>query len=256
LGNIRLVDRIFDVLEVFLKTRQEMRLSDIADLSGLDKSTVNRIVSALAKRGYIVQHGKRGKYSLGIKFLDFSGIIKMKCIVREIAMPHLIKLSDVTNESVLLSALSEGNGCSVAYCETIHSQQPLRIVPDEGTLFPFYGTSNGKIFLAAMSEEDMEKYLHFTEIKAYTPNTITDISKLKNNIQLVAREGVAFDDEEFILGARGVSSSIRDSQSKVVAAVCVLGPSIRLTYKHMMDIVPDVKECALMISRDLGYKGS
>jgi DNA-binding IclR family transcriptional regulator len=255
LEKIRLVNRTLDILELFLVSNQEMRLSDLAELTGLDKSTVNRIAATLVDRGYLIQPEKRGKYSLGLKFLDYSGLIKRNSKIREIALPHLLKLSRVADESVILSIRDARTPRLVAYNETIPSSHALRIVPEEGTLFPLYCTAVGKIFLAAMSEADLENYLSSTDLKSYCSNTITDPTRLKANLADIIREGVAFDDEEFILGARGISAGIRSSEGRVAAAIAILGPAVRLTLRRMKGLVPDIKSCALDISRELGYKG-
>jgi len=256
MGNVRLIDRTFDILELFLTSgKSDMRLSELAQLTGLDEATVNRIAATLIKRGYLRQQEKRGKYSLGMKFLDYSGIIKRQNRIRDIAMPYLFRLSQLIDETVILSFLNVQNGHLSIHNETIHTSQPLRIVPDEGTQFTFHCTSSGKIFLSAITKSELDNYLNFTELKAYTANTITDVKQLKTHLMMVAKEGISFDDEEHILGARGVSTGIKDSEGKLVAVVSVLGPTIRLTRKHILEIASDIKRCALEISKQMGYKG-
>ena len=65
------LQKALDILELFLGDEGEISLSDLSKSSGLNKSTVNRIALTLVKRGYLKQENRRGKYSLGIKFLDF-----------------------------------------------------------------------------------------------------------------------------------------------------------------------------------------
>ncbi|MBP1706377.1 MAG: IclR family transcriptional regulator [Chloroflexi bacterium] len=245
------LNKAIDVLELFLNGEDEMRLSELAQLSGLDKATVDRIVTAWASRGYLRQHKARGKYSLGMRFLDFSGLIKKRNTIRNMAMPYMIKLSQLTRESVMLSILDRN---IADYCEMVPASHPLRIVPDEGSSFPLYCTAIGKAFLAAMTEEELENYLHSTELKAYTANTLTEVNQLKTHLMVVAKEGVAFDDEEYFLGIRSVAAGIKDGEGKTLAAIGVLGPTIRLTRRHMLEIVPDVKNCALEISNQLVYR--
>lgn len=257
MSSIRLIDRTFDILEAFVTSNKEdIRLTELAKLTGLNKATVNRIASALVNRGYLRQRKKRGKYTLGVKFLDYSWSIKKRSKIRDIAMPHLLRLSQLLGESVILSILSELNEHVVLQNETIHTRQFLRIVPDEGTQskFGLYSTSAGKIFLSTLTESELESYLNSVELKSFTANTITDISQLKAHLMVVAKEGIGFDDEESIVGARAVSAGIKDDTGKIVAAVVVLGPTIRLTLMRITDILHDIKNCAFDISRDLGFK--
>jgi len=246
------LQKAIDVLELFLGNEDEISLSELAKSSGFNKSTVNRIAAIFVKRGYLKQIEKRGKYSLGMKFLDFSGIIKSRIKIRDIAMPYMIKLSQLAKDSVMLSVW---DGRKAVFSETIPAKYPLRIIPDEGTKIPLHCTGVGKIFLADMTEPELESYFSTTKLQPCTANTITEPNQLKTHIMRIAKEGVAFDDEEYYLGVRNVSAAIKGSDGNVVAAIGVLGPSVRLTRAKLNELTPIVKSCALEISRDLGYKG-
>ena len=246
------LEKAFDILELFLSDKDEISLQDLASSSKLNKATVSRTTSTLVKRGYLRQKEKRGKYSLGTKFLDFSGIIKSRIKLRDIAMPHLIELSQAIKESVLLAIW---DGKTAVFSETIHTDYPLRIVPDEGTRIPLYCTGVGKIFLAHMSDEELERYLNTTILEYQTPNTITDPNLIKIHLMTIKKEEVAFDDEEYFVGVRNVAVAIKDGEGKVPGAVSVLGPSVRLTRARMTEIVPDIKRFTSKISIELGYKG-
>lgn len=249
------LDKALNILELFLSPeespQEEISLTELAKLSGFNKSTVKRMVSILVRRGYLKQREKGGKYSLDTKFLDFSGVIKRRSKIRDKAIPYLLKLAQLTRESVILSIL---DGQYAAYNETIPSEHALKIVPDEGTKVPLYCTGVGKIFLASMTEPEVENYINSTKLESYTANTITNPDYLKAHIAIITKEGIAFEEEEFVLGIRNVAAGIRNSEGKTVAAVGVLGPSVRLSRQHMTEIAPDVKKCASEISKELGYK--
>jgi DNA-binding IclR family transcriptional regulator len=247
------IHKVFDVLEVFVDFESdEIRLSELAKESSLDKSTVNRIVSVLVERGYLSQKEKWGKYSLGTKFLNFSGAIKRRMRIRDISMPYLLELFKDIGESVILATW---DGRRAFYREVIDSEHPLRISPDDQSVLPLYGTGIGKIILAYKTQEELERYFQETELVRLTENTIVDPVILTNQLKKVARENVAFDDEECFDGARNVSSGIRDAEGNIVACVGVMTPSVRLTKAKMKKIAPRVRECAEAVSRALGYQG-
>ena len=88
-----LLDKAFSILDIFLCFDDyEIRLSELARISGLHIATVSRIVSKLADYGYLSQAETRGKYMLGTKFLEFSVIIEKSNIIRRIARPYLLKI--------------------------------------------------------------------------------------------------------------------------------------------------------------------
>ena len=103
------ISNALNILKLFSQNRSEMSLAEIAKLSGLSKATTYRIVSILAQRGYLYHRGKRAKYSLGNIFLEFSGIIKGKALIRDIAIPHVSRLRLVLSYYAGLSRTSESN---------------------------------------------------------------------------------------------------------------------------------------------------
>lgn len=246
---MKVIKRALNILDLFLGHTESLSLDDMVTLSGMNKPTVRRMVSTLVECGYLKQTDR--KYTLGIKFLDFTGLAKMNNIIMPLANPHLLKLRERTNESVQMAVW---DGMKVFLCQAFLAEHPLRVVPIEGTRLAMHATSLGKALIAEWPEEDLPKYFS-NKLDRYTPNTITDFNDLKKHLAIIKREGVAFDDEECYAGVRAVASVLRNSQGDVVGAVSIFGPSTRLSREKMMEAVAPVKECALDISRELGYKG-
>ena len=242
-----------DILEIFLEIDhpREFSLTELAEFSGLNIATVSRILSILVKRGYLRQPEKRGKYSLGMKFLDFTGLIKGRIKLRDVAFSFVVKLSREVDESVILSSWDGIEGIHIA---TVNTNHLLKIVPEEGTRFSLYSTGIGKAILANVTDDEFERYVSSNTLKGHTPKTITDITVLKKHLRMVKRGGVAFDSEEQYQGISNVASVFKDNEGNISGAVGVLGPSVRLTRTRMEEIAPAVKRCALEISKALGYE--
>jgi len=248
---MRTLNRVLDILEVFLKIGDDnIRLSELAKLSGLNKATVNRIVSDLVDRGYLNQPKPRGKYYLGTKFIRFNQLMMQKRKLEQVAPPHLTKLAESVKDCVVLTVL---DGEQALVTTVIGSQHLLRIALEAGTRTPLYCTGQGKAILAGMTEAELDQYLSKVTLKRLTEYTITGPNELKSHLIMVAKEGVAYDDEEEILGIRNVAAGIMNADSKCIAAVGVIGPSVRMTRARMREIAPPVKLCAAEISRALGY---
>ena len=183
--------KALDILQLFADCRRDMALKEIAKLSGLNKTTVNRILATLVKRGFIKQRVKRGNYSLGPIYIEFSGIVKSEIQLRKIAVSYLNKLAADVHESVLIAY---GNGRNKdLFTETFHDstqQSMLRVVPEEGTSLPLHASFAGKILLANMAEKEVDAYFKGS-IKGYTPNTITNLAEMKKHLRTVREEGIA-----------------------------------------------------------------
>ncbi|MBN1189122.1 MAG: IclR family transcriptional regulator [Dehalococcoidales bacterium] len=247
---MKIIVKAFSILDLFIDKGNEFTLDELASLSGLNKATTRRIALALIECGFLMQAEKRGKYSLGMKFLDFSGTIKQNNAIISIANPHLIELSRNMNESVQLAIW---DGVTAVLCSSYHADHALKVVPDEGTRLVMHCTSLGKVMLAQMPETQLDRYFA-GDLKRYTPNTITNLEDLKNHLRIVKKEGVAFDDEEYAAGIRGVGAALKSGGGHLVGAIGIVGPSVRLSRSRMRECAPVVKKYALIISRELGYR--
>jgi DNA-binding IclR family transcriptional regulator len=248
---MKIVTKVFGVLELFLESADEMTLAEISRMARLNKPTTRRICLALVKCGYLRQPVRRGKYSLGWKFLDYSRTIKRTNYLVKVAAPHLMQLKQDANESVTMAVW---DGTNTSLCLSYLTDHPLKVVSSEGSKLILHATSIGKAAIAELPENELRMYLGDSPTR-YTPNTITDINDLKKHLQVVQQEGVAFDDEEFLPGVRGIGTALRNRDGGVVGTIGILGPTVRLSRAKLRDLVPVIKKCAYKISIELGYTG-
>jgi IclR family transcriptional regulator, KDG regulon repressor len=246
---VKLLKKSIGVLDLFLANDGELSLEDMTKLSGMNKSTVRRIALSLMECGFIRQQRKRGKYGLGLKFLDYAQAVKKYNPLMDIAEPYLIEISQIIDETVSL-AIWDGRICVI--CLSIHPNHPLKVTSYEGTMAGLHYNSIGKAILAEIPEEDLNTRLPKV-LTRYTQNTITDVNDLKRHLMNIRQEGVAVDDEEGFVGIRGIGAALKNGDGNVVGALTVLGPSIRLTRERLRECVPIVKETAAKISQALGY---
>lgn len=246
---MKVLNNTFLLLDLFLDNGTEISLDDLSRLSGINKTTISRIVSELIQHGYLMQRKKKGMYSLGYKYFDFTGYIKNQIRERDIAIPFLMKLTQVVDESVIMAIWSGG---IAAITESFHANHALKVVPDEGGGLPLHSTSLGKVILANISESELDEIYQNQPLERLTPNTITDLDDLKSHLALIKREGVAFDDEENNPGVRGVGAELRNFDGNIVGAIGVIGPSVRLTREKLRELVAPVRACADNISHALG----
>lgn len=104
-----------------------------------------------------------------------------------------------------------------------------------------------------MTNEKIEKIYRDKGFQRYTENTLTDLYELKKELDMINKEGLSFDEQEYEIGLRNVAAPVMDSVGKVIAAVGVLGPTVRLSRQRMREVVPMVKDCSQRISKALGY---
>jgi len=244
------IEKAFDILEIFLSREDDISLSEIAKLCGQNVTTTHHIVLTLVKRGYLNQKQKRQKYSLSTKFLQYSNVLNRRMKIRDIAFPIVNALNKMVGESVNIAIL---DGNEAVYIEHIETDKTLRIFTQIGIRAPLYSTGVGKILLAYMSNDELQKFLNGNKLLPLTVNTITHRQRLKQELKQVRKEAVANDTEETEIGVRCIASPVKNSAGSVIAAISVSGPTIRLSKKIVNEIKPLIKNSALEISQALGY---
>jgi IclR family transcriptional regulator, KDG regulon repressor len=239
------------ILRLFIKHYDGLTVEQMATNSGINKATVRRIADELVECGLLKKPHKRGMYSLGMLFLSFSSVLKANNILVEIAIPYLNQLSRDLTETASL-ALWDGK-CAVIY-QSIYPDQALKATINEGTVKRLHYTCLGKAILAELPLLELQRYCS-TGLERSAPNTITDPGELQKHLNVVRRDGVAYDDEEYEIGIRGVAAVLKNIERSVIGAICILGPSTRLNRERLTEYGDRVRKCADAISRDLGYKG-
>jgi IclR family transcriptional regulator, KDG regulon repressor len=246
------ITKALNILGLFLSGKDELAPGEIAQLLGMKQANVSHIIATLVDRGFLKQRKKRGKYSLGVRFLDISGVMGKAGCNQDNSIGYLLELSRLVNGSVYLTVWY---GSDILLSKAIdYYNDEFKINPDEWAHMPLHSTCVGKIILASMNEKDLKKYFSSKPLEKSTPNTIVDIERMKEHLELVKREGIAFEDEESQLGVRGMAAGIKNDAKEIVGAIFVIHPSIQPTHDMIEKIILPMKTCALKISIELGYR--
>jgi len=113
----------------------------------------------------------------------------------------------------------------------------------------------GKVLLADLSEDQLDKYITQQGLPKLTERTLTDPAQLKKHLEAVRTRGCAVDDEENERGIRCVAAPIRNESGKVVAATSISGPAIRVTREKIRGTLQrEVMETAAHVSKRLGFR--
>lgn len=216
---IQAIARAARVLRALGAQPAGLGLAELAAAVSLPKSTVHRLVGALAEEE-LVASAPDGRIVLGgaVARLAAAGGEALSPRVR----PALEALSRRIGETVDLAVL---DGAAVRFVDQLPGPQRLRAVSTVGAEFPLYCTANGKALLAALGP-DAARALLPARLRRLTPATITSRAALLDQLELIAREGVAFDREEHSEGICAVGAAIRDAGGPV-AALSVPVPATR-----------------------------
>jgi len=243
------VDKAIDVLEVFLRKEGQVSLAEITQETGLNPATACRLVSTLARRGYVRQQDKKGAYQLGLRMLDFNYAVRRNLKFIDLAYLAMSRLSKEQNQSVYMAALDADQALII---EEVGVTEDLRINSPVGKRLSLHCTACGKVLLAALSEDERRAYYGRNELKSLTTNTITDADQLEQQLVKVSLEGVAYDIEEYRMGLWIAASPVYDGRGSVIAAVGIMVPTSDINEESMQRFATAIKSCTAKISQIMG----
>jgi DNA-binding IclR family transcriptional regulator len=247
---VKSLARALDLLNILGENDAECSLGKIAHESKLPPSTVHRLLHSLQQRSFVVQNKITSNYTLGDNLILLGRRAERQRDLRTIARPCLEDLARETRETVNLTTLV---GHSVVQLDHIDSPNILKVTWDAGLHFPVHASASGKIFLAHLPSDERDKILKSIRFQSFTQRTIVDAKKSRLELDAICRHGFAIDDAEREEGVRCIAAPVFNAQRRVIAAISVSGPSLRLSLARLEALAEPVMRTASEISTALGY---
>jgi IclR family acetate operon transcriptional repressor len=225
--NIELVDKLVRVLEALRDAPGALTLQELTERTGYIKSSIHRTLGSLKWHGYVEQPVPGGPYRLGIKCLLLARGLNDGIEVLPYARPYLREIVNAFDESAYLAILRGGQGIFVEVCAT--RRRDLRLVGPLGASVSFHATAAGKILAAYLPDTARAALLGRIPLTPVTPRTKTRRAQVEKDWANVARRGIAFNEEETIVGAVFLAGPIFDAEHAICGAVSVGIPKARFT---------------------------
>ena len=207
---VQVIARAAEICRELATATDGLTTAELVERLGLSRPTVYRILRALMDEDFVRQVAA-GRYAVGPAFLVIGG--SSYGGLRHDLRPFMKDLSIELGETIDLAVLDSGEALFVDQYVAV---QGLRVVAHMGARLPLYCTASGKALLAELSPGEAERELPET-LEAYTPNTRTDRTALLRELEEVRRTGVAYDNEEYVMGVCAVATPVRDAVGAVGA---------------------------------------
>lgn len=253
---VQSIERVSVILDVLGEFPQGISFGDLSAKVDLSKGTTHRLLSTLAFLGYVRQDAETKKYNLGFKLVELGNRLLSQIDFRTEARFFLVDLAESTKETVHLVILDQNEVLYIDKVESNSNPTGLRMASMLGSRIPAHCSAVGKVLLAALPEKQLDRLVSSKGLPKQTENTITDLRKLKEHLELVRKNGYALDKEENEIGIRCISAPIYDQRGEVIAAISISAPVSRMkTHLLKKKLKDQVIETALNISRKIGYQG-
>jgi DNA-binding IclR family transcriptional regulator len=242
--------RAVRLLKAFAPSPGELALADLVRAVGLNKTTTYRLLTALEAEG-LVQRGPTGDgYRLGPELLALGSRALGTSDLRQAGRGELFGLAQTTRETASLEVLV---GDHALILDEAMGSHVVGTTPSVGTRWPAHATSTGKVLLAALGEEELAAFLA-EPLQPLTPKTLTEPQTLRRDLQRVRERGYATGIEELEAGYMAVAVPVRAQGGRVVAALGIGGPRLRLSGERLPEIARLLQPPAARISERLGYR--
>jgi DNA-binding IclR family transcriptional regulator len=232
--SVRSVERALDVLLCFTNQTPELSMTQIAELVGINKSTVHRLLATLERKRFVERDPLTGLYRPGIRFLQVAYLTLEHNDLRRLAIPYMIQLCEQQRENVNLAILDD---IDVTYVHVMESPQRVKLAATSGQRLPAFCTASGKAILAFIPEENVKRILE-RGAPQYTPRTLTSPQEFFKDLHLTRERGFAISEQEFEDGINAIAAPIFDRNQQPIASLSVAGPAYRLTCERMLAISP------------------
>ncbi|MEU2658697.1 IclR family transcriptional regulator [Streptomyces sp. NPDC007325] len=205
--------KVLEVLAAFDREHPAQTLSEIAQRTGLALSTAHRVVSELAAWGAL-ERGEDGSWHVGLRLWEIAAGCPRTQILRDVALPFMQDLYEVTHENVQL-AVREGT--ELVFVERISGHRSVELLTGVGTRFPVGATGMGRVLLAYAPPDIQEEVLGAPQ-RAWTPHTVTDPRTLRTQLDRIRREQVFVSDRQLSESTVAVAAPVRIGRKGPVSA--------------------------------------
>lgn len=232
--------KALQILLYFTEGAEELGVTELAEKSGVLKSTVSNIMSTYEVCGMVERNPKTNKFRLGIKILELSNQFYYNNDIRKVIRPYMEKVAEETRETVYLAVFY---GEEIIYLDATFPADSIGNRNMAGVKAPAYCTGIGKALLAYEQDHVIEAIIA-KGLTSFTEHTITEPDALKEELAHIRGRGYSVDNMEHEFGVRCVAVPVKSYDGTIRAAISVSGPSLRFQDDRIEELAILLKQAA------------
>jgi IclR family KDG regulon transcriptional repressor len=241
--------RCLRVFELLAEEPFELSVSDISEALSMPRASVHRLCTTLIEGGFVEHVPAYKRYRLTSKSLWIGfGYLRHSAIYRA-AFFSMQALAKQVPGAVRLGVLSEGK---VLFIHSAGFSGSAEAFVDVGLRRPLHATASGKLFLADMPLDKVERLMSHG-VEKYTERTTVSFVRMKKELIQVRANGYALNNEELLPGYVILAAPILDSSRSTVGAISVTLPTKDTSPEKISSYAQLLCEAARKTSLQLGY---
>jgi DNA-binding IclR family transcriptional regulator len=239
--------KALDIVEVLLQAPGPLSAREIAEQSGVNRTTAHRLLNTLILHGWVERHAEGG-YQLSVKFLALAHVSSQIRGFFEEIRPALIPLSELSRETVHVGVL---DGFDIVHVDKIESLEHVGVSSRIGARGVAHRTGLGKALLAASPDAIVAAYVEQGRRRT-SPFTVADAEAVWEDVRRTRERGYSIDDEEDSVGVRCLGAAVCGAGGKPLFAISLTGPSPRFTREVCERLSPTLLAITGQLSRRFG----
>lgn len=245
--SIQSVDNALDVLEALCEAGDEVRISQLSEKLGMNKTSVFRLLATFENRGYVEREKGSGKYRLGLSAYEMGQKFLSRMHLLRKAKPVMERLVRQVNEAVYLAVPRDP---SILLLDMVDTSAQVKIVSLAGNRYPISATAAGKVILAFRPEESEGS----NGSQGKRGREVVQLTLAEQ--QAIRSTGLCLDRGGLGEGVVSAAVPLFRSGGEVVGSLCCVGPDFRMNENRLQEeISPQLREAGDIISSKLGHLG-
>ncbi len=222
-SSVKSATRTLDILEFVVAQGRPVSAAEIAATLRIPISSLSYLLGTLIERGYLTRSGRMHSPGPALARLQ---VAEPAALLVDRVAPRVRSLSMQLDET---AAFFVRHGHEMEAIASEVSAQPLRYNVEVGRLLPLYAFSAGKAILATFGEAELDDYFRAVELKAFTPQTVTDEAALREELRRIGPHGLARTGEEYTPGIIGIGKAVLTADGTLLGAISMAIPMARAT---------------------------
>jgi IclR family transcriptional regulator, KDG regulon repressor len=248
--SIHSVVTTLSIIENMANSVSPLGVSELSRLIGITKPRIFRHLRTLVDEGYVMQDPITDKYLLSMKLFHIGQSIAGQVDFLSEARRVMPDLMNRVKQTITVGQIDEDG---VRIMDILKYRSEIEITTPPGSLLGFHSSAQGKLALA-YGPDWVWKKVEKKSLQQFTPKTITDISRLKKEINTVRDRGWAEAPEQALIGVNALAAPIFNNHSELVGTLTVVGSVQHLKPKSSPELCTSLLEAAHQISLRLGYQ--
>lgn len=232
---------------------EERGVSETSKALDMSPSKISRMLKTLESEGFFEKNSDTNKYRLGIKFFELGMVYAFNFPIRKIMRPHIEQMAKELNLTVSWGILRNSK---IIVVDRVQNLNIDLLAYRIGLNIPLHSTSIGKILLAYLPEEEQDEVLQSVNLEKFTPATIVDPKLIKENFKFIRERGYSIDKGETHEDLNCIAAPIKNGEGDVIAAINLMNEKSQTSAEKLFSFANYLKEKALFISRQCGYKNN